>query len=151
MRHMMDLMHWQTYPGAGLLGPTLVMHWRVMRAFKACISPINISTFASDGTRCESTSRQQWPSSTSDSPPSKPSEDSGDISNLLIFLNLCQLCSPWGVTHALSLKLHPWEYSRKVRSSEPYQRDICVVWCGDIYKFWLHSRDFPAKLLLACR
>ena len=52
---MMDSMHWQIYPGAGFLGPASAIHWRVMRTFKACISPIDISTFASVGVRCELT------------------------------------------------------------------------------------------------
>ena len=52
---MMDSTHWQTYPGAGLLGPALAIHWRVMRTFKACISPINISTLTSVSMRQEST------------------------------------------------------------------------------------------------
>ena len=53
--HMMDSMHWQTYLGVGLLGPASAMHWRVMRTFKVCIPPINISTFASVSARHEST------------------------------------------------------------------------------------------------
>ena len=40
MGHIIDLMHWHTYPRAGLLGPATVRHWRAISIFSACILPI---------------------------------------------------------------------------------------------------------------
>ena len=129
----MDSMHWQIYPGVGFLGPASVIHWRVMRT---CISPINISTFASVVTRHESTlsliSLLRLNSLRVSSGQTlllilccRNQVKMAVIHQISLFFWMCANSHyPWGLTHVLSLEIHPWEYSRKVQSSEPYQRNI---------------------------